>query len=97
MPHGIFDIPAKIIAEDRAKYYAKLDSESGDGLYGDIFKSELAYTLDDDSELTDWASNNMNWSDVEKFAVEFPTMPETFPKEMLERAWSNAGKKVIFQ
>lgn len=95
MPHGLFDIPASVIAEDRAKYYAKLDSERGEGLYGDIYRKELEYTLDDNSELLDWAANNIDWKDVEQHAS--PVIEQIKPptREEIYQAWTNAKKKVI--
>nr|WP_202877290.1 hypothetical protein [Brevibacillus laterosporus] len=32
------------------------------------FDEEYEYTLSNEEELIDWAANNMNWEDVEKFA-----------------------------
>lgn len=94
MPHGLFEIPASVVAEDRAKYYAKLDSERGEGLYGDIFKSEIKYVMEehDGSEIIDWASNNMNWKDVESYSVRIE-LPQK--KVDFEKAWTNADKQVI--
>jgi hypothetical protein len=63
-------IPSMLIAKDRAAYYAKLDSERGDGEYDTIYEDELEYALSDDYELTDWAHNSMNWADVSAQAVE---------------------------
>jgi hypothetical protein len=80
-------IPAMLIAKDRAAYYAKLDSERGDGEYDTIYEDELEYTLSDDYELTDWAHNNMNWSDVLAYAVEL--LPVNANADY-ERDWVNA-------
>jgi len=85
----IFYIPAMIIAEDRAKYHAKLDSERGDGEYDEVYKLEIEYALSDTFEIIDWANNNMNWSDL----VEHARLIDTIPADY-EREWSNA-KKVV--
>ena len=53
--------PADVVAENSAKYYSGLDD-------GSTFEEELEIILEDDDELLDWASGNMNWEDVEKHA-----------------------------
>lgn len=93
MPHGTFDIPAKIIADERAKYYAQRDNERGEDTYQHIWQEEFEYTMSDNSELLDWASNNTDWSDVERFAVLVETPELTKPD--LNKAWINAERKVI--
>ena len=68
MPDGSkWDVPVSVIALDRAKYYADRDFD------GDVEKSLNEDTLplfkESDFEVKDWAACNMNWSDVESFAV----------------------------
>lgn len=92
MPHDTFDIPAQVIAEERAKYYAGVDSKDGLMTFDEAYKRELQYTLGDDSELLDWAGNNTNWTDVEKYAVKVE-VPEILPD--LNRSWLTASRKVI--
>lgn len=58
----LFAIPARVIAEDRANYYADLD---GYDLNSNEWEAEIVYALNDDYEIEDWAANNMNWSDLE--------------------------------
>jgi hypothetical protein len=85
-----WEISAMVIARQRAFYYANLDASRGEGDFGDLFDKELAYTLSDKSELLDWARNNMNWSDVEKFATELPRY-----KHIDKQAeWPNADMEV---
>lgn len=67
MPDGSkWDVPVSVIAQNRAEYYA---SEFG----GDVQKSLDEDTMPlfdaDHFEVEDWASNNMNWSDVERVAT----------------------------
>lgn len=65
----IYEIPALLIASSRATYYAGVDCGKDKTLkFEDVFKKELKYSIEDDGELLDWASNNMNWSDVEAMA-----------------------------
>lgn len=66
-PDGcVFQIPAMIIAEHRAKHYAKVDCTSfEESLYEDTIPTFNA----DNFELIDWAENNMDWGDVVEHAV----------------------------
>ena len=61
----LFAISTRIIAEDRAKYYATIDGYDK-GSYE--WESEVQYALNDVFELKDWMSNNMDWSDLEPYA-----------------------------
>lgn len=65
-PNGdVFKVPAEVVAEDRAAYYAELDSERyEDTTYEEVFKDEKEHGLSDRLELLDWAGNNMNWEDL---------------------------------
>lgn len=59
----VYRVPAKMIAEYRADYYAtKFEGE--EGTYEEIFEKEM-WALDDKNELLSWMSNNMNWEDIE--------------------------------
>lgn len=81
-------IPASIIAQDRARYYAKLDEERGGGDLEDLF--QLEYALTSGYELLDWASNNMNWEDVARYAEQLKA-----PAPDYRLAWPNAPKIVV--
>lgn len=83
-------IPAEFIAKDRSAYYAKLDSERDGDDYDEVYKLELDYTLNDNYELTDWASNNMNWEDVLAVASRLPDEEIDYGSQ-----WINAEKKVV--
>jgi len=83
-------VPAKFIARDRAAYYAKLDSECEGADYDEVYKIELDFMLDDNFELTDWAANNMNWSEVLPVASRLPDGECDYGKE-----WTNADMKVM--
>jgi len=61
----IFEVPARIIAENRADYYADLDGyDSG----SNEWEAEVQNGLDNDFEIEDWVQNNMNWEDLEPYA-----------------------------
>lgn len=85
MPDGSeWDVPAEIIAKSRADYYCSVDAETE-------FDEEYEYTLSDHEELIDWAENNMNWEDVEKFAQPLGARTKTDYQE----GWVNGDKEVV--
>ncbi len=59
-------IPVEVIARNRAKYYAH--EYDGDVIQS-LIDDTIPLFLEDDYEIKDWAKNNMNWKEVEKFAV----------------------------
>ena len=61
----LFAVPARIIAEDRANYYADLD---GYELHSNEWHAEIILALNDEFEIEDWAGNNMDWRDLEPYA-----------------------------
>jgi hypothetical protein len=86
MPDGsLWRVPAHAVADNRATFY----SDEGP----DAYETELAYTLSDDYELTDWARNNMNWSDVAAQAVRLPDPPK--PPVDYQEGWVNGPMKVV--
>lgn len=87
---GEYKIPADIVAKNRAEYYAKLDSENGDGEYDAIYKEEYEIVMKDDYELIDWAENNMNWSDVSDHAQQI-SVADNIDHDY---EWTNADKRV---
>lgn len=84
MPDGSkWDVPVQAIVDSRDEYYAS-DKEDTVGF---IRAGSLS-----DAEIDDWAGNNMNWSDVEPFAVPAPT--ERKPVDWNE-GWANGEKQVV--
>jgi len=75
-----YNILATVIAHERAIYYANHDEGEQKieptNEWKEVYRIEFDLTLEDDSELLDWASNNMDWSDVEGRAVLVPTKPK---------------------
>lgn len=86
-------IPARVIAEWRAAYYADHDAARGDGDYVEIYAQELEIGLRDSSLLLDYAHNSTDWPDVVPYAQRLPNEPE--PPVDYRRAWSNAHKEVV--
>lgn len=87
----LFKIPARFIAEDRARYYAKHDTGQTEGEeFEKEFKAEVEFALRESFEIIDWAANNMDWSDVVSEAV-LIGQKET---PSYEQQWTNAEKYV---
>ena len=64
MPDGTkWDVPAHLVADHRAKYYAKNDTDNEHD-YAEVYRKELEFTLGNSDELIDWACNNMDWDMV---------------------------------
>ena len=63
-----WEIPVLIIAKHRASFY---HSKSGDDVQDFVLYLNRTTELfnDDDFEIEDWATNNMNWVDVLSHAV----------------------------
>lgn len=85
----VFEIPAEVIAKHRAKYYAEKETDSAQE-FEERFEEEVAYALEDDFALIDWASNNMDWEDVQDDAVQIRTEPVEKSEE-----WVNADKDIV--
>jgi hypothetical protein len=61
----MFEIPARVIAENRANYYADLD---GYEINSNEWEAEIISALNDEFEIEDWAANNMNWNELAPYA-----------------------------
>lgn len=63
MPDGsVWAVPAELVAEPRARYYAKVDASRGAD-FDEAYAHEMEHADADD--LIDWAHNNMDWEDVQ--------------------------------
>lgn len=83
-----YDVPSKTIAINRAEYFADKDT---DGTRDERLIDQYNYCMDDDSELIDWATNNMNWSDVKDQAEKV-----TDNKDVnFQEGWVNGEHEVI--
>lgn len=71
---SVWHAEALPIAEDRANYYAhKVDGEE---IGGERWKDEVAYAMEDETELREWSLNNMNWDDLQAVMVKPPEPPD---------------------
>ena len=89
----LYDIPASVIAKNRATYYSTKDHcSNGDDTQYQLFQIELSYALSDDDVLLEWASNDMNWEDVKRAAVWVSELTVT---PSYDREWSNAERVMV--
>jgi len=58
-------VPVRVIAENRAQYYAAKDGVS---VEKSLNEDTLPLFESDDYEVEDWAQNNLNWDDVKHVA-----------------------------
>lgn len=58
---AIYNLPLRIVAENRAKYYAEKDPKEYD--------SEYKFTMEDDYEGIDWLQGNMDLDDYQEHLV----------------------------
>lgn len=66
-PAGQYAVPLKLVAENRADYYAiELDGYNKDS---SEYIEEVDFVLNDDYEGIDWMVNNTDWKDWESVAV----------------------------
>jgi hypothetical protein len=77
-----WDVPAQAIADSRDDNY----SDDREDTIGSIRKGSLGKY-----DLTDWAQSNMNFADVEEYAVrvEEPSITD------VEEGWVNGAKEIV--
>jgi len=92
MPDGTkWDIACYIIANHRARYFAKRDTGKTEGdEYKLALEREFTYTMSSEDELMDWAENSMNWSDVKSEATCVYA-----PRMVYEKGWANGEKEIV--
>jgi len=90
MPDGSkWDVPVKVIAENRAHYYAHQDGKTySESLEYDTLPLFKATPY----EIEDWAADNMNWDDISSYAIR---VPETLPTIDWQEGWLNGRKEII--
>ena len=62
---AVYACPVKPIAESQADYYKDVDGVSMEEALEDVYD----LYADDVSEIRDWATNNMEWSDLRPYCV----------------------------
>lgn len=89
MPDGsVWAIPVLVIAVCRAEHF--IDEYDGD-LDRSLLEDTLPLFREDESEIEDWARNNMNWADVRDMAVQWlsPSNETDF-----DEGWANGEVEI---
>lgn len=73
-----FAVPVSVIAKNKADYYVKKIKNSN-------WKEEYDFMMNNEYNIVDWASNNMDWEDVAEHAVLIDVKKHDYKKE-----WINA-------
>jgi len=81
--YSIWQVPAHVIAKNYAEYYT---SQDPDYTYQEHYEACLQ------SELIDWAENNMNWDDVKEFASKVEEPEEV---DWQQDGWTNGEKEIV--
>jgi hypothetical protein len=94
MPDGSdWQVPASLVAEPRARYYAEHDTGQTEGEDFEVaFRTEVRNVVA--ADLIDWAQNNMNWEDVQANAVMVLT-PDSHVD--YQEGWVNGEMRVVDQ
>lgn len=85
-------VPAEVIANHRAVYYAKIDPDT---TYQEEYDAMIYWFDEGDYEFADWAKDNMNWSDVREQAIELPRKQEAEP--IWKECWVNGEYEYIVE
>jgi hypothetical protein len=86
----VWGVPVMAIARNRAAHYAK---EFGGDVERSLAEDTVPLFTDANYEISDWARNNMDWSDVEKLATKLRDPPPMSASDMQE-AWVNGENHV---
>lgn len=89
MPDGSkWGVPVALIARNRATHYA---SEFGGDVERSLVEDTLPLFEESDYEISDWAKNQMNWSDFDGYQVKVSDSP---PPDFQE-AWINGATDFV--
>lgn len=84
---GIYQVPANVVAVNRARYFAIKDSGTFEGTeYNKTYLEEFNFTMDDELELCDWIRNNMVWDDIKDHIRK----AEILGVKSLQKQWEHA-------
>lgn len=89
---SLWEMPAYLIAQQRARYFAESDTQQKSGPeFLAIYNQEIEVGMQDDYTLIDWASNEMNFEDVEHVLVQV----ESGKPVDYAAGWTNGRKRVV--
>jgi hypothetical protein len=90
---SIYGCEAKLIADNRARYYAEREAEREGADYHRVYAEEMAYALGDDVVLTDWAQDNMDADDIAFTEwVQLKPAPTPGLKALITSAWRGGNE-----
>ncbi len=93
MPDGSkWKVSVRVIAEHRARYYFE-EKKEFESLEQSLKEDTLQLFEEDEYEVEDWSENKMNWSDVEKYAIQIKT--SKMSSEEFQEGWVNGMKEII--
>ena len=91
MPDGsCWGVPVAVIARNRAECYK-------DEFGGDVERSLTEDTMllfMDEYEILDWASNNMNWDEVEQYAIKLSDRPAMTARSW-QKGWVDGDREIV--
>lgn len=85
-------VPVRVIAENRAAYFAEEDGLSREEALGE---TEREFMFDDGYEIKDWAASNMNWEDVKAYAVFYAKSAIDADADPFQEAWRDIDKAEV--
>ncbi len=85
---SVWTVPISIIARNRAAHYAH---EFGGDIKRSLYEDTLKLFQEDEDEITEWASNQMNWSDFNGHQIKLHDASEFD----FEEAWVNCPKGLL--
>ena len=90
MPDGSkWDVPVMAVARNRAESYK---DEFGDDVERSLAEDTIPLFTSSPDEISDWAANNMNWSDVESVAKRVELEPQVTD---YQEGWINGEKELL--
>jgi hypothetical protein len=93
MPDGsVWDVPAALVATDRANYYSDRAEGKPRAERSQIFYDEFMQTLDDEELLLEWAANNVSWSDAARYAK---LVKKDLQSPDYQEGWCNGYKQIV--
>jgi hypothetical protein len=101
MPDGsVWKVLASAVASNRAEYFAyadldtNADADTQQSAWRIAFDRDYQEVINDDTELLDWAANNMNWTDVAYYSAKV-SEPEQLTPEQFQEGWINGEKRIV--
>ena len=90
MPDGSeWAIPIHFIAQHRSNYYAITNGECDGDIQRHLREKTIPLFESNSFEIEDWAANNINWSEISRYATQIKA-----PETDFQEGWVNGEKEV---